>query len=365
MSSSSDDNFDGLNVIRNVDWSFRSMDDDGLENGLNAHFEDEDESDTSVQKVFLYNNCLERPSAALARRFPAISVLDLSNNLLRSLPREIINLVGLTRLFLRNNLLSSEDDLPKSLASLKNLRDLHLSGNRLEIFPSQLLELTSLRNLFIGGNLIEEVPAEISRLSKLRVLYLGGNRLKSLPPQICRLLHLHALIACDNRLERLPDCIVCLQRLECLQLHSNRLTTLPHGLIGLRDLTELTLKDNPLIMRFVREMSFEPSSLLELSARAVSLAQVPIRPGDLPPQLHSYLGSAHECRNPRCSGVYFDTRVEHVKFVDFCGKYRLPLMQYLCSPQCSQDDSYNADELEAEFASEIDHCCKMKKVLLG
>lgn len=33
-------------------------------------------------------------------------------------------------------------------------------------------------------------------------------------------------------------------------------------------------------------------------------------------------------------GVFFDNRVEHIKFVDFCGKYRLPLLQYLCSSKC-------------------------------
>ena len=25
-----------------------------------------------------------------------------------------------------------------------------------------------------------------------------------------------------------------------------------------------------------------------------------------------------------------------VKFVDFCGKYRIPFLHYLCSPQCHQ-----------------------------
>ena len=35
--------------------------------------------------------------------------------------------------------------------------------------------------------------------------------------------------------------------------------------------------------------------------------------------------------------MYFSSRVEQVKFVDFCGKYRLPLLQYLCSPHCSPD----------------------------
>lgn len=31
------------------------------------------------------------------------------------------------------------------------------------------------------------------------------------------------------------------------------------------------------------------------------------------------------------AGVFFDNRIEHIKFVDFCGKYRVPLLQYLCS----------------------------------
>ncbi|RXN36525.1 leucine zipper tumor suppressor 3-like protein [Labeo rohita] len=39
--------------------------------------------------------------------------------------------------------------------------------------------------------------------------------------------------------------------------------------------------------------------------------------------------------------VYFDSCVRHIKFVDFCGKYRLPLMHYLCSPQCSSPCSSN------------------------
>ncbi len=41
------------------------------------------------------------------------------------------------------------------------------------------------------------------------------------------------------------------------QLHSNKLTTLPNGLIFLNSLTELSLRDNPLVVRFVRQMDFQ------------------------------------------------------------------------------------------------------------
>ncbi|QQP53294.1 Leucine-rich repeat-containing protein 58 [Caligus rogercresseyi] len=57
-------------------------------------------------------------------------------------------------------------------------------------------------------------------------------------------------------------------------------------------------------------------------------------PGDIPGSLIDYMGTFNCCLNPSCQGVYFESRVEHVKFVDFCGKYKVPLMQYLCSSSC-------------------------------
>jgi hypothetical protein len=61
------------------------------------------------------------------------------------------------------------------------------------------------------------------------------------------------------------------------------------------------------------------------------------------------------------AGVYFDSRVEHVKFVDFCGKYRIPLLQYLCSPQCSKQPVSASETSD----SDSDNDYRLKKVLLG
>ena len=60
------------------------------------------------------------------------------------------------------------------------------------------------------------------------------------------------------------------------------------------------------------------------------------------------------------SGVYFDSRVEHVKFVDFCGRYRIPLLQYLCSPSCTkhQPSASTSGDSDSDEG-------RMKKVLLG
>lgn len=65
------------------------------------------------------------------------------------------------------------------------------------------------------------------------------------------------------------------------------------------------------------------------------------------------------------SGVYFSSRVEHVKFVDFCGKYRLPLLQYLCSPRCKDIPAVVSSDSESDAEDMPVVVNKIKRVLLG
>lgn len=58
-------------------------------------------------------------------------------------------------------------------------------------------------------------------------------------------------------------------------------------------------------------------------------------------------------------GVFFDNRVEHIKFVDFCGKYRIPLLQYLCSSKCITG-SWESREIDSNATPHL-----LSKVLLG
>ena len=69
-----------------------------------------------------------------------LTLLDVSNNLLRTIPQAITNLVNLTHLYLRNNEIGDED-LPKDMRGMINLRDLNLSGNRLRTIPQSLFHL--------------------------------------------------------------------------------------------------------------------------------------------------------------------------------------------------------------------------------
>lgn len=290
----------------------------------------------------------------------SLSRLDLSNNHLDHLPEALGCLVQLTHLYLRNNRLA-EDGFPKSLRGLRSLRTLNLSGNNLTLFPPQILQLKALRNLFLGNNQLTDVDARISKLRRLRLIYLGGNHLETIPTTIGNLPYLQVLLLSDNRLRSLPCSICELTRLQCLHLHCNRLTTLPHSLVYMRCLSELSLRGNPLVINFVRDMANQPSSLLELAGRVIKVKNIQYSEEDLPLSLQRYLRTSGSCVNPACSGVYFDNRVEHVKFSDFCGKYKIPLLQFLCSNSCrTQLPEYADCEVEAE--EQVD---RMRRVLLG
>merc|ERR1719154_175459 len=269
----------------------------------------------------------------------------------------------INHLLATNNLIT-DNDLPKDMIGMRSLRTLNLSGNRLTSFPPQILDISSLRNLFLGANNIKNVSSSINRLRRLRLLYLGGNELNSLPSEIGELPFMQILLLSDNKLKHLPLSLCNLSRLQCLHLHQNKLTTLPHGLINMKSLSELSLRENPLVMRFIRDMEYQPASLLEMAARSMKAEKIPYNKEDLPLSLQRYLSMSHECVNPSCNGVYFDHRVEHVKFFDFCGKYKIPLLQYLCSPHCREQLPEYADcDLEDSDGEEA--TLRLKRVLLG
>lgn len=70
--------------------------------------------------------------------------LFLSNNIFRTVPREILNLTNLRVLSLRQNKLTS---LPAGIRRLINLETLNVSGNKLSHLPFEVIELRRFHNL--------------------------------------------------------------------------------------------------------------------------------------------------------------------------------------------------------------------------
>ncbi|XP_077990083.1 leucine-rich repeat-containing protein 58-like [Glandiceps talaboti] len=299
--------------------------------------------------------------------FKNLIELDISSNRLKYISDEITRLQNLKVLVAKNNRLDCES-FPKDFADCPRLEEVNFSGNQLEEFPVELTQIPTLRHVFLGANQIRTLPIEVQHLKNLEILYLGGNRLTEIPAELGNLSNLISLGLCDNKIEVLPPALAKLTNLQSLSLHNNQLTVLPPQIVKLRYLGELSLRGNPLVVRFCRDLTYQPPSLLELSGRVIKNKNLAYKPSDLPPSLLHYLSSACLCVNPKCKGVYFESRVENVKFVDFCGKYRLPLLQYLCSPNCATPGSSVFTSSSESDTSEDDEpvaASKIKKVLLG
>ncbi|XP_067636095.1 leucine-rich repeat-containing protein 58 [Eurosta solidaginis] len=308
------------------------------------------------ETLMLNHNRLVQLPASLTK-FTNLKVLDLSSNRLVQLPDAICNL-PLVTLIAKNNQLTNKS-LPKSFMMRSvTLKELNLSGNQLTHFPEQVVELKQLRYFYAGGNKITAISKDIWRMQSLQVLSLGGNLISDVPEVVGSLSQLQALVLCDNLIENLPASIAHLNSLKSLLLHKNRLRHLPKDIIALKNLTELSLRDNPLVVRFVQDIAMTPPSLMECAARVIKVSSIPYGPGILPRTVIEYLQSANCCVNPNCKGVFFDNRVEHIKFVDFCGKYRVPLLQYLCSSKCIQPEPERPQTSGANGYM-------MRKVLLG
>lgn len=358
-------NDDSRGKIYNV--SFFRLGQDMMEEQLAALFLNTDDSGyspASVDTIILHQEELTAIPKQLIY-FDQLRKIDVSNNLISNIDDSLVNLSeSLTSIIAKNNELH-DDCLPKNFGFMRNLTELNFSGNRLRNIPPQIFELTNLKFLYLGGNQISQLPASICRLQRLKLLYLGGNVLTEVPAEVGQLQNLEALILCENQLSSLPSSISQLTKLTTLSLYKNRLTVLPPEIVTLRSLAELSLRDNPLVVRFVKDMMYDPPSLLELAARCIKVKNIAISKEDLPRNLIHYLDTAQRCVNPKCKGVYFDACVQHIRFVDFCGKYRIPLLQYLCSPKCETVPAvYNSDTDYSEDDADIP-VSKIKKVLLG
>lgn len=291
-------------------------------------------SPTKTLEIYLNNNLLKNVPSVI-QCFAHIETLDLSSNSLKFISEDICRLTCLKNLIIKDNLLNDQS-LPKEFNLLKlNLEVVNFSGNCLTQFPYQLLELNRAKEIYLGNNKIKTLPKHFTELESLEILYLGGNQIKCVPEEIAQLKSLTSLNLSGNQITNLPKQMAKLKMIRNLALHDNNLTTLPAELLKL-NLKELSLRNNPLVNRFAKEFTYNVPSLLELSGRCIKTKRVSFHASHLPSDLVHYLESAQCCLNPKCKGVYFTSKVEHVKFVDFCGKYRVPLMQYLCSSSCNE-----------------------------
>ncbi|XP_070765139.1 leucine-rich repeat-containing protein 40 [Enoplosus armatus] len=169
--------------------------------------------------------------------------LLLSSNQLTKLSDDIRLLPGLTILDLHDNHLNS---LPSALGELQELQQLRLSHNQLRMLPVEVCTLKNLRSLTLQQNLLESLPELLGQLENLTELDLSNNHLKDLPSSLGHLTCLQKLNLCHNKLCRLPDSLAQLTNVKLLDCSNNQLTEIPASLSEMLALEQLYLRHNKL-----------------------------------------------------------------------------------------------------------------------
>ncbi len=126
----------------------------------------------------------------------SLLTLSANDNDIKTLPKEIANLVSLVELELKSNTLF---ELPPEIGKLKQLKILDLRNNELRKLPSEIAQLENLWKLQLWGNELSDLPEEIGKMKSLKELYLRNNRLKTLPKAIMTM-NLSYLGIQDNKL---------------------------------------------------------------------------------------------------------------------------------------------------------------------
>ncbi|TXJ06963.1 MAG: hypothetical protein E6Q27_02780 [Aeromicrobium sp.] len=103
-----------------------------------------------------------------------VTVLDVNNRQITTLPASIGNLTLVKKLYADDNFVRS---VPASIGRLMNLTELNLGNNQLTSVPSELGNLGSLTRLGLSGNGLTTLPISLGNLTSLVELNLSNNSL--------------------------------------------------------------------------------------------------------------------------------------------------------------------------------------------
>lgn len=219
-------------------------------------------NNSSITKLSLSSFSLSSVNdswSSLVCGIETLQSLDLSNNLLSSIPQPIFSscgeLTGFKALNFSNNKLNGPlpsfqsfrslqvldlsrnlfvDSIDSQFNGLNELKSLNLSDNK---FRGSILKLVNsgiLEELQLSGNCFDGViPAEITNNPNLTILDLGGNNLTGIvPPRIDELSNLQLLVLSSNKLTgEIPRSISMITTLKRFAANYNNFTGgIPQGI---------------------------------------------------------------------------------------------------------------------------------------
>ena len=199
-----------------------------------------------------------------------VDTLNLSNNALFRLPKEVAECKNLKSINLLQNPDIDWEDCFEKLSKLTNLTEIKVSVYDLDNVPKKYWgKITGVEILKTGLSTIPEnilkqkqltylafsatwdrknnfsnFPHELFDLKKLEYLNLTYCQIKSLPTEISELKELNILVLDDNKLAELPKAIMDLPNLERLYVEANNLSSLPAEIGNFKKIRIIDLSGN-------------------------------------------------------------------------------------------------------------------------
>lgn len=169
-----------------------------------------------TQRLSLSENLTSFPLEILTLA-DSLEILDLSNNQLTSLPKELAKLTKLKILFASNNLFET---LPEVLGECENLEMVGFKSNKINQVPENALP-AKLRWLILTDNQIEVLPDTLGERPRLQKLALAGNNLTELPLTMSKLTNLELARISANKLSKCPVQLLSLPKLAWFAFSGN------------------------------------------------------------------------------------------------------------------------------------------------
>ncbi len=101
-------------------------------------------------------------------------ILDLSDQNLSELPKNIVKLKKLNQIVLNDNYFKT---FPTVLLSISSLIEIDLVNNQISSLPTDINKLTNLQNLDMTNNELTSIPNTIGKLNNMYYLKLKGNNI--------------------------------------------------------------------------------------------------------------------------------------------------------------------------------------------
>jgi len=147
----------------------------------------------------------------------SLEILDLSHNLLSTLPPEITQLTQLKILFVSQNCFTT---LPVELGLCMKLEMIGFKSNQITSVPAGSLP-PALRWLILTDNKISALPETLGNCTQMQKLALAGNQLTHLPASFDHLINLELLRISANQMAVFPSQLLTLPKLAWLAFSGN------------------------------------------------------------------------------------------------------------------------------------------------